>query len=138
MNIFQNFPAFEEIPHKADAAIIAYGYDYPELFINASLGMYHILRIIGVGRPEVQDTILLKAFDVESLLVSFLTELLFLAENGLKSEVLELRIEKNNLYSRILKTPIISIANEIKAVTFNEMKINKYDDIYQTKIVFDL
>ncbi|MDP2965452.1 MAG: archease [Pelolinea sp.] len=138
MSAFRKIPDFEEIPHKADAALIVYGLDLPELFIHAAQGMYHIMGIIGKDHPKTPDTIALQAFDNESLLVSFLSELYFLAEKNLKTEVIELRIEDNYLNARIFKTPVTSIAKEIKAVTFNEMKIFKQDDTYQTKIVFDL
>lgn len=132
------FPDFEEIPHKADAALIIYGLSLPEIFSHAVLGMYHIMGIIGKNQRKVEDCIVLQASDPETMLVTFLTELLFLAETGIKVEVFELKMNRNILNAKIYKTPVSSIAKEIKAVTFNEMRIIKKDDVYQTKIVFDI
>ena len=87
---------------------------------------------------KTEDMIEVQASDHETMLVSFLTELLFLAEKGIFAEIIELRIKKDYLISRFYKTQITSIAKEIKAVTFNEMKIIKKDNVFQTKIVFDL
>ena len=132
------FPDFEEIPHKADAALIIYGLSLPEVFSHAVLGMYHIMGIIGKNQRKVEDRIVLQTSDSETMLVAFLTELLFLAETGIKVEVIELNMNRSILNAKIYKTPVSSIIKEIKAVTFNEMKIIKKDDIYQTKIVFDI
>jgi SHS2 domain-containing protein len=138
MRIIRKIPDFEEIPHKADAALIVYGIDLPELFIHAVQGMYHIMGIVGNDYPKTRDLIELKAFDIESLLVSFLSEIHYLLEKNIKTEVIKLRIIDNNLNAEIVKTPLHKIAREIKAVTFNEMRIIKKDGIYQTKIVFDI
>ena len=138
MSTFRKIINFKEIPHKADAAIIAYGQTLPELFSNASLGMYHIMGIIGKDFPKNLNTFTIQDSDNESLLVSFLTELLFLAEKGFKTKILKLRIKNIKLKTRLIETPIINIANEIKAVTFNEMIIANLNGIYQTKIIFDL
>ena len=132
------FPDFEEIPHKADAALIIYGLSLPEIFSHAVLGMYHIMGIIGKNQRKVEDRIVLQASDPETMLVTFLTELLFLAETGIKVEVFELNMNRNSLNAKIYKTHVSSIAKEIKAVTFNEMRIIEKDDVYQTKIVFDI
>ena len=132
------FPDFEEIPHKADAAIIAYGLSLPELFSHAALGLYHLLGSTNESKGGVEDAILLQAPDIETMLVSFLTELLFLAEKGTLVEICELVINNNTLRARILKMCDQNYSNVIKAVTFNEMKIIKKDGFFQTRIVFDL
>ena len=138
MNGLSPFPDFEEIPHKADAAIIAYGHSLPDLFSHAALGLYHILGSTSESQSELEDDIVLQAPDVETMLVSFLTELLFLAENGVKAEIFELEINDNALKAKYFKRSGQSFSNFIKAVTFNEMKVLKKDGVFQTRIVFDL
>jgi len=96
------------------------------------------MGIVVEDHDYVEDTIALQASDHESLLVSYLTELLFLAENNLKIEIIELKIEDFLLNMKILKASAAKIDKEIKAVTFNEMKIIKKNGIYQAKVVFDL
>ena len=90
------------------------------------------------ANSEVEDAIVLQAPDIETMLVSFLTELLFLAEKGIKAEICELEINNNTLRARILKMSDQSYSNFIKAVTFNEMKVIKKNGFFQTRIVFDL
>lgn len=138
MNGLSPFPDFEEIPHKADAAIIAYGCSLPELFSHAALGLYQILGSAGESHYEIEDVIVLQAPDVETMLVSFLSELVFLAEKGIKAEISELEINNNIIRARIHKLSDQSFSNVIKAVTFNEMKVIKKDGFFQTRIVFDL
>ncbi len=138
MNDISPFPDFEEIPHKADVAIIAYGHSLKELFSHAALGLYHILGSAGESLGWVEDVIVLQAPDIETLLVSFLTELLFLAEKGIKAEIYELEINDKALRAKIYKRSDQRFSNFIKAVTFNEMKVLKKDGIFQTRIVFDL
>lgn len=138
MNDSRTFPDFKEIPHKADAALIVYGLSLPDLFSHAVLGMYHILGLSGKNQPKTEDSIVLQSPDTETMLVTFLSELLFLVENGIKAEIIELKMDKNILIARINKVTVSGISNVIKAVTFNEMKIIKKDEVYQTKIVFDL
>ena len=138
MNSLGPFPDFEEIPHKADAAIIAYGQSLPELFSHAALGLYHILGSSSESHSEIKDAIVLQAPDVETLLVSFLTELLFLAEIGIKAEFYELEINDNVLRAKFIKRSGQSFSNFIKAVTFNEMKVLKKNGVFRTRIVFDL
>lgn len=138
MNENKTFPDFEELPHQADAALLVYGRSLPELFSHAAHGMYHIMGINNKDHQKVEEVIVLQAEDTESLLVSFLTELLFMAEKGLKVAIIELSIEKGGLKAKVNQSPVLGMAREIKAVTFNEMKIFNLDGVYQTRIVFDL
>ncbi len=138
MNTLCFFPDFEEIPHKADAAIIVYGHSLPELFSHSALGFYHILGLKSISKSEAEGVIVLQAHDVETLLVSFLTELLYLAEKGIRAEIFELVLIENTLKANYYKDSFLSHSNSIKAVTFNEMKIIEKNGIFQTRIVFDL
>jgi SHS2 domain-containing protein len=138
MRAISKIPDFEEIPHKADAAINVFGFSISDLFIHAVQGMYFIMGIEEKGDHNSEDTISLQDSSLESLMVSFLTEILFLVEKGFKADVIELEIKDNFLQARIKKNPLSGIAKEIKAVTFNEMKIIKKNNVFQTKIVFDI
>jgi len=138
MNGLNSFPDFIEIPHKADIAIIAYGQSLPELFSHSALGLYQILGPKCESQNEGEDLIVLQAKDIETLLVSFLTELLFLAEKQIKAEIGEIEINDFALKAIIVKRSNQDFSNFIKAVTFNEMKIIEENGIFHTKIVFDL
>jgi SHS2 domain-containing protein len=138
MSSIPKIPDFKEIPHKADAEIIVFGLSLDELFIHAVQGMYYIMGIEGQEDHISEDTITLQDSSLESLLVSFLSEILFLVEKGSKAEIIELEIKENLLHAIIHKFPLMRITKEIKAVTFNEMEIIKKNNIFQTRIVFDI
>ncbi len=76
--------------------------------------------------------------DEESLLVAFLNELLYHAEMGLAAEDINLIITDSNLKANIKMLPKIAQQKEIKAATFNNLKIIKAADGLHTRIVFDI
>jgi hypothetical protein len=71
---------FEEIEHTADVAIRVWGRDLAELFANAAYGMACQLADPGEVEQTVEQSVELNAYDVETLLVSWLGELLYLGE----------------------------------------------------------
>lgn len=133
-----SLPFFKEIPHKADAAIIAYGNSLPDLFLHSALGMYHIMGITTTKNINKKENLFLKESDSESLLVAFLTELLFLSEIGIKANLVDITFEKNSIKAIYFQIPIAKISREIKAVTFSRMHIKNCEGYLQTEIVFDI
>lgn len=71
---------YEEIDHTADVGIRAYGSSLNELFANAAEGMFSLIvdldGVKAIGEVEVR----LEAEDVVTLLVRWLSELLYLHE----------------------------------------------------------
>lgn len=68
---------FEYLPHTADVGIAAYGKDLPELFANAAAGMFSVITDLSqVGDGETRE-VTAAAEDIESLLIAWLNELLF-------------------------------------------------------------
>jgi SHS2 domain-containing protein len=133
-------PAFEEIEHTADWALRVRGDSLTDLFRNAALGMLSLLGIEPVPGNSESRFFELKAEDTETLLVSWLEELLFplevenVAVVDFQVEVLE----KVQLKATIELKEIASIKKEIKAVTFNELDIRALESGYETIIVFDV
>ncbi|HEC35265.1 MAG TPA: archease, partial [Anaerolineae bacterium] len=71
---------FEEVPHTADIALRVWGQDLPELFANAARGMAWLMVDPSTVNPTVEVPLELRAYDAESLLVTWLGELLYLNE----------------------------------------------------------
>ncbi len=138
MDANRPFSGFKEVPHKADIALDVFAPSLPELFINATMGLYHILGIRNgtLGGDDLDFT--LQDIDTEGLLVAFLSELLYRVEQGQMAEGIQLEIKDNRLKAALRLAPIISCEREIKAVTYHELKIVNEDDAYHTRIVFDL
>lgn len=73
-------PRFEEIPHTADWAIRVIGASQPELFVNAAIAMFSLQGAADIDGPTLQQLITVDAIDAESLLVTWLNQLLWHAE----------------------------------------------------------
>src|SRR3990172_4726364 len=70
-------PPFETLEHTADAGIVAHGNSMAETFANAAAGMFSLMADLEGVEPLEQRRINLEARDRESLLVRWLTELLY-------------------------------------------------------------
>src|SRR5512146_725176 len=71
---------FEEIQHTADWSLHVWATDLPGLFAEAARGMNALAGARLAAGPELARQIHLAAPDAESLLVTFLSELLFIGE----------------------------------------------------------
>ena len=71
MDAKRPFSGFKEVPHKADIALDVFAPNLPEMFVNAAMGLYHILGLRkGASDPE-EIHISLDDMDSEGLLVLF-------------------------------------------------------------------
>jgi SHS2 domain-containing protein len=130
---------FEEIEHTADWALRVWAPDLPQLFIQAAQGMYHLMDVVLIAGERQAGAIKLEGFDEESLLVAFLSELLYIGEaQGLGYESFELKFEAGSLYASLEGAQILSQKKEIKAVTFHNLEIQQYDGLFWVTIVFDV
>ena len=138
MDANRPFYGFVEVPHMADIAIDVFAPNLPELFTTAVEGLYHILDIRkGTGRGD-NIRLTIDEMDMESLLVSFLNELLFYAEQNKSAVNMDLTITTYKLQVEMELIKIQAINKEVKAATYNQVKIIKNKHGYQTRIVFDL
>jgi SHS2 domain-containing protein len=89
---------------------------------------------------DVERHVELEEFDTETLLVSWLSELLWLHE---ESEAMFVRYEIEKLTTTHLEAtvwggPVSRQWNHIKAVTFHDIEIAKTDQGYEVTLVFDV
>jgi SHS2 domain-containing protein len=131
---------FEEVEHTADIAIRVWGSDLAELFSNAAYGMASLLTDVEDVVPTVDASIELKSEDVEMLLVSWLSELLFLGErdNLVFSRIDTLQVTPNRVSATVRGGPIQERHSHIKAVTFSDLQVTLSESGYETVIVFDV
>jgi SHS2 domain-containing protein len=131
--------SWREIEHTADWALEVWGRDRADLFRNAALGMAGLLR----GRPSgarKRTRILLEAPDTETLLVDWLTELLFWLEEGdlVLEDVKIEEIGETSLIGQATGVGGTDLVRHIKAVTYNELAIRSTEEGLKTTIVFDV
>jgi len=129
---------FYEISHTADVALGVIGPTLESLFLYAAKGFYSLVEIVADNRKKEHYEIDLLEINIESLLVSFLSELLFFLEKSVFMSEIEVTIHDNKLNASLIGSPVISMQHEIKAVTYNDLEINFIDGMYATTIVFDI
>jgi SHS2 domain-containing protein len=132
-------PPFEEIEHTADWAIRVRGETLNELFENAANGMFSLLSPFSITREAKATQLHLSAVDIETLLVSWLEELLFRLETEHKgADSFKIEIIDTTLKANFKSMPVRSFKKVIKAVTYNELEIANDDEGFHTTIVFDV
>ena len=127
-----------EVPHTADAAIDVFGRSLDEVFANAAIGMLSLMEINIQDEDLGCENLSLTENDHESLLVAFLSEILYIIEQKRCPSNIQIKISGSKLKSTFHSFPIISSSKEIKAVTFNQLNITQVDGQFQTRIVFDI
>ena len=86
----------------------------------------------------VTHSIALSADDRESLLVAFLTELLYLTETrGVVCDVVELRCSDTGLTASLTARPIDRIQRQVKAVTYHNLAVKNTIEGVSVVVVFD-
>jgi SHS2 domain-containing protein len=135
---------YEELPHTADWSLRVWASDLESLFIEAAKGMNFLTGVELAKSPRIRRAFSASASDVETLLVKFLSELIFLAEHNLLAfdefSISLCHYEKGpfNLQVKLQGAKIKSMSKAIKAVTFHNMKIMQINRGFEGVIVFDV
>ena len=131
---------FEEIAHTADWAIQVWAEDLGTLLTESARGMYTLANAVAGPGPRVKRELSLEAVDAESLLVTFLEELLYLAESeGLLFDRFTFtNISETKIHAIMEGQVLHSQDKEIKAVTFHNLEIRKSERGLEVEIVFDV
>jgi SHS2 domain-containing protein len=130
---------FLEIPHTADWCLHVWSADLPSLFIDAASGMNYLSGIKIAPHPKKKQVFHTTAPDTESLLVSFLSNLVFFTEHEkIGFTQFSIQLKAHELTATMRGAPLISINKTIKAVTFHNLQIKKNPSGYEVDIVFDV
>jgi SHS2 domain-containing protein len=136
---------YKVIDHPSDIGIEAFGKDLTELFENSAFGMMDMMFDLKYLHP--QEYILSKQFDVhvsadnlESLLIAWLSELLYISDaNKIQFSVFNInKMTNNKLDAKVLGDKILKINRFIKAATYNQLEIKKEKDNWKARIIFDV
>lgn len=130
---------FEEIPHTSDLALRIWADDLTGLFMEAARGLNVLSGVQVSDQPVQYQTMDIESEDSESLLVEFLTELVYLAEQeNMAFDKFDLSIENNHLHAELHGSSLVRITKNIKAVTFHNLQIQRIPSGLQVEIVFDV
>ena len=138
--IFKKMKKFEILEHKADLKIRVFGKDLRELFLNAIVGMFEEAGYESEGE-EIKREIKISSLDLPSLLVDFLSEVLYLCEvnKEVYHKVLFKNLTEKELKGILIGKPLKRMGVHIKAVTYHDLDIHqKEDKTWQATILFDI
>ncbi len=130
---------FEEIEHTADWAFRAYGGDLKELFENAAHALFALEGAVG-NHATIARQVNVDGIDYESLLVNWLSELLFLQETRGEtySQFAIDHLTPTGLSATIYGRPTGPLNKFIKAVTYHDLKIEQTPSGWQVTVVVDV
>lgn len=134
--------SFEEISHTADVKIRARALTLDALFTDAFLALMQV--VYGTDRKVgIIKEIRIESDSIESLLIDFLSEVLFIAEvEGLVFSEADITIDNLNL-TAILKGEFFdplqhSSGTEVKGISYSGLIIQKDANGYMLDILFDV
>jgi len=130
---------YEEIPHTADWSIRVWADDLAGLLAESARGMYWLAEAEFVDRPRIKRSFETEGIDGESLLVAFLSELVYYAEQEYAGfDDFEISIENDKLKVEMEGAPLNSLSKAIKAVTWHKLEIRESARGLEVEIVFDV
>ena len=130
---------FEEISHTADWSAHIWAEDLPSLFKEAARAMNSLSGTMVGNGPRLKRIFEVKGPDAESVLVAFLSELLYYQEQeNLAFDVFDLRVAGEWLKVEMEGAQLAKSEKAIKAVTYHNLKIEKTNQGFETTIVFDV
>lgn len=130
---------YQEIQHTADRSVKVWAQDLPSFFAESARAMNAIAGIRLQPGPRTQRSFETNGPDAESLLVAFLSELVFATEmENLGFDEFEVRLDDDSLQVRMTGAPLLEIEKAIKAVTFHGLQIRTEGSMVTAEIVFDV
>ncbi len=132
------------LDHTADIRMEARGETLEDLFANAALGLTSLLASEPAGPADTEIDVVLEGADYEQLIVDWLREILFhyhvrgfilvqphltgLSENRIEARLSGITARDEQALPGM----------EIKAVTYHGLSIQKTDEGYCARILFDV
>ena len=128
-----------EVEHTADWGLEVWAPDLPGLMEEAARGMYSLMGTVVSDDSRCHRQLELAGEDREQLLVSFLEELLYIADHEeLAFDGFLLNVVDTNLLARLEGGSLVSRDKEIKAVTYHYLEIEETGRGLETNIIFDV
>ncbi|MCH7928397.1 MAG: archease [Candidatus Dadabacteria bacterium] len=138
---------YELIDHTADLSIKVYGKDLEELLKNSSAAMMDVICDLNTIELKNQYSVSSSGNSEEELLVNLLQELLYLHEvKKLLFCKFEFKINDNiknrevegNVWGEEIDFSRHDLLNDIKGVTYSDLKVEHKNGKLSAKITFDI
>lgn len=135
--------SYRQVEHTADVALLVESDSIEALFADAARGLFSLM----IEARDISQTKLwkveLSAPDLESLLIDWLNELVFLfeVEGAVVAHIYIDSLDDNKITARLAGEPFDSrkheVIRQIKAATYHALEIKK-NDFWEATIVFDV
>jgi len=130
---------FEEISHTADWSVRVWAEDLPSLFAESAQAMNMLAGVVTDSGPRVKRVFESDGADAESLLVAFLSELVYYQEQeNLAFDQFESQVDGQRLKVEMEGGEIVAVDKAIKAVTYHNLKIEETEHGLEATLVFDV
>jgi SHS2 domain-containing protein len=135
---------FEILDHTADAGLTIYGEDLKALFAHAGEGFFHIITDLRKVKLRVEKRVELKGESLDRLMVDWLGELLYLHDvdhllfREFAMEFVGVEGLKAVAKGEPFQEGVHVIKTEVKAVTYHQIRVEKRNDGWRARVIFDL
>ena len=132
------------LDHTADYMVEVSAPTLEELFAEAALALFEAITDVSSVHPRERVSYRVAGASPEELLVSWLTELLFLYESErwlfrrFEARLVNGKGVEGEAWGEKLDPARHPIDREVKAVTYHQMAIAREGGVIKTRIVFDL
>ena len=131
---------YEVLEHKADLKLRAFGKRKEELFSNMLSAMTESQKAVTLPQ-KVKRGFKIKSSDLPSLLVDFLSEVLYLSQvnKEVYKEVKFKKFTENEIEGELTGQKVESFGEDIKAVTYHDLDLHQEKNgLWQATILFDI
>jgi len=135
---------YQIIDHTADLGIIVKGTDEKNLFIRAAQAMTDLMVKGDISKKIIIKDVLVEGEDFPDLMVRWLGEILYLfdGENLILNSIKIKSISPTKLKSTLTLSSFDpehhQVKREIKAVTYHQISVDKVNDGWQARVIFDI
>lgn len=132
---------FEITEHPADIKLLVHGLSREELFANAARGMMTVLygNEILECEPDDKEEITVGATDIEHLFVDWLSELLYLSNTHYRAYIdVDVKELTKSSVTALVGSCSGEAIDDIKAVTYHQLKVTEKDGAWEATVVFDI
>jgi SHS2 domain-containing protein len=136
--------SYQIIDHTADLGIIVEGTNEKNLFIRAAQAMTDLMVQGDISKRTVSKDVSLQGEDFSDLMVRWLGEILYLFEgehlivNSIKMKTLTPVHVRSKLELTDFDPEKHEIIREIKAVTYHQIFVDRVNDEWQARVIFDI
>ena len=135
--------SFEFIDHTADVGIRVEAPTLEDLFETAGLAFTELVTNVDSLDCRVERRFHLQEDDLETLLVSWLQELLYLLDTeNLVFGRFQAKLDNFSLeaaaWGDVFDPNIHTMKTEIKAVTYHQLEVSKSDQGWEAQVIFDI